>query len=33
MRIIAFELDRPVIERIFEHIGVIGGRAWLPKVP
>ncbi|MBK8167567.1 MAG: transposase [bacterium] len=33
MRNIAFVLDQPQVERILEHIGVIGERAWLPSVP
>lgn len=33
MRIIAFVLNRPQVERILEHISVIGGRAWMPTEP
>ena len=32
MRIIALVLDAPTIERILDHIGVIGGRTPLPAV-
>ncbi len=33
MRIIAFVLDWPQVERFLEHIAVIGGHAWMPTEP